>query len=312
MAIETAFILAAGFGTRMGNIGKLLPKILWPVFEKTLLDLQVEYAKELGAKKIILNAHHLTDAVTEHIKGMDSVELVVEDEILGVGGAIHNLLHQGLVESTEKILILNGDQFYFVDEGSWKSAEKYLARYPVCLFAKEILPGEKYNRLVIEDGLLKDIIKNQQVTNEYTYSGMAVVDLSRLELTNGFSNFFDSVADYKNKEIAVIKPIEYEYWDFGTKKRYFDSMFRLLEITESNTKSKMSAFSIRTGAIDISKLLGKSYGAESGLQTINLSGKEITGQIRSSIVLSAKDDLAGEHEKQIHFQDFWEGLETLD
>ena len=55
MKIDYALLLAAGYGTRMGIIGKELPKVLWPVYEKTLLELQVDYLKELGVKNIFLN-----------------------------------------------------------------------------------------------------------------------------------------------------------------------------------------------------------------------------------------------------------------
>ena len=44
MIVENALILAAGAGTRMGEIGKVLPKVLWPVFECSLLELEVLYA----------------------------------------------------------------------------------------------------------------------------------------------------------------------------------------------------------------------------------------------------------------------------
>ena len=47
MKVNKALILSAGFGTRMGEIGKTLPKILWPIFDKSLLELQVLYLKEM-------------------------------------------------------------------------------------------------------------------------------------------------------------------------------------------------------------------------------------------------------------------------
>ena len=45
MKVDNALILAAGKGTRMGNVGKILPKVIWPIFEKTILELEVAYAK---------------------------------------------------------------------------------------------------------------------------------------------------------------------------------------------------------------------------------------------------------------------------
>ena len=58
MLPERVLILAAGLGTRMGPLGEVLPKVLWPVFEKTLLELQIHFARELGAKSIYVNTFH--------------------------------------------------------------------------------------------------------------------------------------------------------------------------------------------------------------------------------------------------------------
>ncbi len=63
MQIDYALILSAGKGTRMGEVGKLLPKPLWPIFHKTLLELQVEYCLELGIKKIFINTHYLAESI---------------------------------------------------------------------------------------------------------------------------------------------------------------------------------------------------------------------------------------------------------
>ena len=43
MQLDFAYILAAGKGTRMGEIGKVVPKPLWPIYEKSLLELQVAW-----------------------------------------------------------------------------------------------------------------------------------------------------------------------------------------------------------------------------------------------------------------------------
>ncbi len=37
MQINQALLLCAGLGTRMGNIGKHIPKPLWPIFEKKFI-----------------------------------------------------------------------------------------------------------------------------------------------------------------------------------------------------------------------------------------------------------------------------------
>ena len=39
MLPERVLILAAGLGTRMGPLGEVLPKVLWPVFELSLIHI---------------------------------------------------------------------------------------------------------------------------------------------------------------------------------------------------------------------------------------------------------------------------------
>ena len=63
MQIDYCLILAAGFGTRMGAIGQKLPKVLWPVFERSLLELQVGYARSLGIQKIYINLHYMGEEI---------------------------------------------------------------------------------------------------------------------------------------------------------------------------------------------------------------------------------------------------------
>jgi mannose-1-phosphate guanylyltransferase len=84
MKVDYCLILAAGFGTRMGLIGKSLPKVMWPIFEKTLLETQIIYARKFNPRKIYINVHHQADIVVDYFqkKGIASdVEFLFEPEI---------------------------------------------------------------------------------------------------------------------------------------------------------------------------------------------------------------------------------------
>jgi NDP-sugar pyrophosphorylase family protein len=109
--------MSAGFGTRMGSIGKKLPKVLWPVFEKSIIELQVAYARSLGIDNIYINLHHMGEQIEEFCKSKASFEgvkfLWEKPEILDIGGAIHNLASQPEVKYKGKLLVLNADQFFF-------------------------------------------------------------------------------------------------------------------------------------------------------------------------------------------------------
>src|SRR5690606_6913691 len=110
MLIERAFILAAGKGTRMGEIGKRLPKVLWPLFDSTLLGLQIEFLKNIGVKNITLNSHHLHDQMTTYLsRTYPEVQSLHEQELLDAGGGVHNYLAN--TNYFEPTYIMNSDQY---------------------------------------------------------------------------------------------------------------------------------------------------------------------------------------------------------
>lgn len=78
--IDTAIIMSAGLGTRMGDIGKILPKPLWPLYEKSLLEIQIRYLKKKGISKIYINTHHHHDQIEKLLTDLniENVEILYE------------------------------------------------------------------------------------------------------------------------------------------------------------------------------------------------------------------------------------------
>ena len=109
-----AMILAAGRGTRLGELGRTVPKILVDVGGEPLLARQIRYLKDGGIERIVINAHHLAEQVesfvAEHSLAPD-IDVVVEAELLGTAGGVRNALpHLG----EEAFVVLYGD--VIVDE----------------------------------------------------------------------------------------------------------------------------------------------------------------------------------------------------
>lgn len=90
-----AMILAAGRGTRLGELGRTVPKALVDIGGEPLLARQIRYLKAGGVERIVINAHHLADQVesfvTAHPCAAD-IEVVVEHELLGTAGGVRNAL----------------------------------------------------------------------------------------------------------------------------------------------------------------------------------------------------------------------------
>ncbi len=247
MNLEVAYILGAGLGTRMGPVGEILPKLLWPVFEKTLLELQVDYAIECGVKKIYLNTHFQADKIQDYIRKKKlNIEVLHEESLLDIGGAVHNLAR--VLNYEGRVLILNGDQFLLINKDSFDEFKEKSLSFVATLMGLKVKAGSEYNELVVEEGLLKSIERPLPTDSYYTYSGVSIINLSKLAPCEGKSKFFESVADFKKEEVAVFKPNEFEYWDFGTTERYINSMRKTLlneETLFKNFIEKNKAFQQR-------------------------------------------------------------------
>ncbi|MGI4991162.1 nucleotidyltransferase family protein [Halobacteriovorax sp. GFR7] len=223
--IKTCFIASAGFGTRMGNLGKIIPKPLWPFFNLRLLDLQVAYAKMLGCEKIYINSHHCHEEMESWAQGKDVV-LLHEPAILGSGGCIHNL--KNYVDN-EIIFVINSDQFYFFDFSQISADIKRMDEDDAIahLYAIEVDHNASYNETKVIDGKLTSIAPHDGTSSYLTYSGVGILDLGKIPQVEGESSFFKTVADFKNKNVHMSLPKEPIFLDLGTLDKYIDVISEL-------------------------------------------------------------------------------------
>lgn len=285
MKVNTCLILAAGFGTRMGEIGKVLPKVLWPVFEKSLLELQIKYAKDLGCKKIYINTHYQADKVSKHLESIGETHNVIilhEDPILDSGGAIHNLASQKEINYQGNVLLLNGDQFYFLDKKTMNSSLKELNENKALLFAIKVDKNSTYNEtLISEKNILTQISKPKANEDFLTYSGVGIINLEKMKPVPGASKFFETVAPIKTNKVVMKYFEDIEYWDFGTVKRFQSSLIDLLHKKEASTFYK---YLINQQAIIPGKIIKSNYGTSVGLNNIVLD-PSYEGSSNNSIIL---------------------------
>lgn len=109
-----AFILAAGFGTRLRPLTHDRPKPLVPVCGVPLLDYALDLCRQHGLSDVIVNAHYLHEQLERWEGEHDGVHVTVKvemPEILGTGGGLKAVQD----ELDERIVILNGDVLHDVD-----------------------------------------------------------------------------------------------------------------------------------------------------------------------------------------------------
>jgi D-glycero-alpha-D-manno-heptose-7-phosphate kinase len=119
-----ALILAGGFGTRLKNVVKDVPKPMASIAGKPFLEHQIRSLKKQGIEEIILGVHYKSEMIKSYFgNGMrQDVKIAYseEDVPLGTGGAIK--LAQKFLN--EPFLVLNGDSYSDVDLGKFSEFHK--------------------------------------------------------------------------------------------------------------------------------------------------------------------------------------------
>ena len=108
--IESAMILAAGFGTRMRPITNHTPKPLVPLNGRALIDHALDRLVAAGVKRVVVNTHYKAEMIAAHLKERRDVaiELSHEPVLLDTGGGVK----KALPLLGEAFYVLNADVFW--------------------------------------------------------------------------------------------------------------------------------------------------------------------------------------------------------
>ena len=109
--MATAFLLAAGFGTRLRPLTEVVPKPLLPVCGIPMLDYALAHVRAHGHTDVIVNAHHLWHDVGSWASDNDVILRVEEPLILGTGGGLRATLD----DLEEPVVVVNADILSNVD-----------------------------------------------------------------------------------------------------------------------------------------------------------------------------------------------------
>jgi NDP-sugar pyrophosphorylase family protein len=90
-----AIVLAAGRGTRLGALGRRVPKVLVRVGDRPLLARHLELLECEGVQRVVVNAFHLSSQIEAFVHAYDgALELIctVEPRLLGTAGSVRRAL----------------------------------------------------------------------------------------------------------------------------------------------------------------------------------------------------------------------------
>ena len=115
---RTAFILAAGLGTRLKELTSEKPKALVELNKQPLLEIVIENLISQGFNHFVINVHHFADKIIDFLKTKkyENVEIEISDErdfLYNTGGAIIKALP--LFKDSKAVLIHNVDIISDID-----------------------------------------------------------------------------------------------------------------------------------------------------------------------------------------------------
>ncbi|HEY2323034.1 MAG TPA: sugar phosphate nucleotidyltransferase [Thermoanaerobaculia bacterium] len=217
-----AMILAAGYGTRLRPITYLLPKPVFPVCNKPLIAYAVENLLHAGIDEIIVNLHHLPDAIESFL--VDTYEDVtfhfsLEHEILGTGGGVRRVRH--ILEGDDEFLLVNGDTLQSPDLEALVSARR--ERDAIAALTLRHAPAnDKFTAVWLEDGLITGFGKGRG--EPLMFAGAHAISariFDSMPDRDEFSIVDDVYARVLDSETVTAIVDDHARWfDIGTPQRY--------------------------------------------------------------------------------------------
>ncbi len=110
------FILAAGFGKRLGVFTEQIPKPLVPVHGKPLINYHLDRLLDVGIQRVIINTHYLAEKLEQHVTANYGSQLEIifarEERLLDSGGGIKNI--EKFLKH-ELLLTINADSLFGIE-----------------------------------------------------------------------------------------------------------------------------------------------------------------------------------------------------
>lgn len=108
-----AMILAAGFGTRLGELSQARPKPMLPIGDTPLVRWAVLWLRAQGVREIVINLHHLGEQIAAELGDGSALGVAIaysheEGLILGTGGGLRQAKHLLDDGHDTPIVVVNG------------------------------------------------------------------------------------------------------------------------------------------------------------------------------------------------------------
>ena len=116
-----ALVMAGGFGRRLGERTRSVPKPLLPIGGKPILEHILGGLEDAGIREITVSLHHLAEQIECFLDGRSgraTVATLLEERPLGTAGALSRL---GKLPPRTNVLVVNGDVLTKVDYAAMRA-----------------------------------------------------------------------------------------------------------------------------------------------------------------------------------------------
>ena len=229
---RTAFILAAGLGTRLKDLTADKPKALVELNEQPLLEIVIDNLISQRFNHFVINVHHFADKIIDFIKekNYENVEIEISDEtdfLYNTGGAIIKALPY--FQKSKAVLIHNVDiisdidlqtlydDFVESDDAAWLLTQERNNKRKLVFDENNLFLGKLNLETKEYDGdiSLKDSFK------QLSFSGLHFIKpeyFNEFELNACY--VFDLYKEIAKKENVRSILSKFKYWfDLGTKEQ---------------------------------------------------------------------------------------------
>ena len=234
-----AMILAAGFGTRLKPLTIGLPKPMFPVLNRPLLEHTLQFLSSQGIQDIIVNVHHLPEKIVEYFgDGTDfgvRLQFSREEEILGTAGGLKKA--QSFLEK-ETFLVLNSDVLADIN---FDSVLKFHKEKKSCLtlVVRQDDEPEKYRPIHLANNCRISRFVDASIKHPSTniqrvmFTGIQIMEpeiFSRIPANKFCGTTEDIFPTMIEKGLPVYGYLHEKYWiDMGTRETYIQAQTDALE-----------------------------------------------------------------------------------
>lgn len=308
---RTAFILAAGLGTRLKELTSDKPKALVELNKQPLLEVILDNLISQNFNHFVINVHHFADKIIDFIKSKkyQNVEIEISDErdfLYNTGGGILKALPY--FKDSKAVLIHNVDivsdidfqsvynDFIKSDDAAWLLTQERDNKRKLVFDNNDCYVG----RFNLETNEYDGEIPFNKNFKLMSFSGLHIIKpeyFNEFELKECY--VFDLYKEIAKKSVVKSKYIKPEYWfDLGTQKQLEEASEWIL-----SRKSFISR---------ISSYITENYNLSKDLLTIIFPNKRAALELRKELEKVKKNIWLPNIISIQEAMSMWSGMQLLD